>query len=81
MVMNCKYEVKDFYIACLLRSLGTPLLRLKSSQGDFIIFEFSVTENKAEEIIQQYWNRQLQVEPRALIDAINELKTRLHTRK
>lgn len=81
MNMKANYETKDFYIACLFRSLGIPVLRLRPSESNFIIFEFSITSQKAEEIIQHYWNRQLQVEPRALIDAINELKTRLHTHK
>lgn len=75
------YSTKDFYIAALLRSIGIHLLGIKPSQNDFVIFEFSTEKVQAEEIISRYWNRQLEVEPRALIDAINELKTRLHSRQ
>ena len=72
-------KLNDFYQAVILKTLGFPLLRLERGQGKFVTFIFDDPDFKAEAIIQQYWDRQVTVVARDLIESINELKTRIHT--
>jgi len=74
------YITKDFYIASLLRALGFRLQSLDRSQGKFVNFIFADPENKAQEAISQYWNRNIQVDARTMVEAINEFKTRLYAK-
>lgn len=73
------YRTKDFYHAVVLKSLGFDLLGLDRSEGSFSIFVFADEKENAEETIKKYWDRVLKVEPRAMVDSINELKTRLYS--
>lgn len=74
-----EFKLNDFYQSCILKVLGFPLLRLERGNSRFVIFVFSDPEHKAEETISKYWNREVQVVARNLIETINELKTRIHT--
>lgn len=74
------YRTKDFYHAVVLKSLGFNLLELDRSEGNFSIFVFADEEETATETIKRYWDRTLTVEPRAMVDSINECKTRLFSR-
>ena len=74
---NHNYKLKDFYVSTVLRALGIPLTQVDKSQS-FCIFTFDITSEKAKKLIDQYWNKELQVDARTLIEAINELKTRIH---
>lgn len=74
-----EYTTKDFYIgACILAS-GVPLLRLQRKSDKFVLFIFSISTPKAEEIIKRHWNRTLVLPTRDVVDAIHELKTRLYS--
>jgi|CXWL01.1.fsa_nt_gi hypothetical protein len=73
------FRTKDFYHAVVLKALGFELLGLDRSEGKFSIFIFDDSEQKAEESVRKYWERKLQVEPRAMVDSIGELKTRLYS--
>lgn len=73
------YRTKDFYHAVVLKSLGFNLLELDRSEGNFSVFVFADEKENAEETIKKYWNRALKVEPRSMVDSINELKTRLYS--
>lgn len=74
------FTTKDFYISSLLRALGFYLDSLDRSQGKFVNFIFSDPEQKAQEVISRYWNRSIQVDARTMVEAINEMKTRLYTK-
>jgi predicted DNA-binding protein with PD1-like motif len=78
---NIEYKLQDFYVACVLKTVGFKLLRLEKSTGRFFLFVFDDSEELAEYFISQYWNRQIEVCARDLIETINELKTRLHSSK
>lgn len=74
-----EYTTKDFYIgACILAS-GAQLLRLQRKTDKFVLFVFSISTTKAEEIIRKHWDRTLVLPTRDVIDAIHELKTRIYS--
>ena len=77
--MESLFKLKDFYQACVLKTLGFPLLRLDRQSGNFVTFVFSDPDNKASDAIEQYWNREIILTARDLIETINELKTRIHS--
>lgn len=74
-------KVKDFYQACVIKTLGFPLKRLEGGGSKFRIFVFDDPEFMAEEKLGQYWDGQLLVNPKALIDSIQDLKNRLYAEK
>lgn len=78
---HSEFKSNDFYLcACVLAS-GIPLKRVERGDGKFMVFVFDDPECKAEQIISDHWDRKLRVPTRQLIDAIHELKTRLHAER
>lgn len=73
-------KLKDFYQSVLLKTVGFPLLRLERASSDFVTFIFSDPKGKIPETLDRYWKGGILVNAKELIDNINELKTRLHTR-
>lgn len=77
---NCReIKLNDFYQAVILKSFGFELKRLERAEESFVTFVFDDPNLKAEETIKKYWNRELTVDPRTMVETINELKTRLHS--
>lgn len=74
-----EFKLNDFYQAVLLKTVGFPLVRLDRRNGKFVTFVFDDPECKAEEAIGRYWDREITVNARDLIENINELKTRIHS--
>lgn len=74
-----EFKLNDFYQAVLLKTVGFPLVRLERGAGRFVTFVFQDPEYKAEETIGRYWDREITVNARDLIENINELKTRIHS--
>ncbi|HUD44917.1 MAG TPA: DUF5659 domain-containing protein [Patescibacteria group bacterium] len=74
-----EFKLNDFYQAVVLKTAGFSLLRLERENPKFAIFVFADPEDKAQETISHYWNRKISVEARALIENINELKTRIYS--
>lgn len=74
-----EFKSSDFYQSVILVTVGFPLVRLERNDKRFFTFVFNDPEEKAEEIIKKYWNKELQVVARDLIESINELKTRIHS--
>lgn len=74
-----EYKISDFYQAVVLKTIGFPLLRLEKTNSRFFIFVFDDRDDKAKETINRYWNKEITVIAKELIDTINELKTRIHT--
>ncbi len=72
------YKSKDFYISACLLASGLKLIRLEPGTGKFVHFVFDDPKNLAPEIISSHWNRSNRIASRDLIEAINELRTRLH---
>lgn len=75
-----EFKIQDFYQSVLLKTVGFQLLRLERENPKFVVFVFADPEEKAQEIINDYWNRRISVEARTLIENINELKTRIYSR-
>ena len=75
-----EHKLNDFYQAVLLKSVGFPLVRLERDDSRYVVFVFDDPEEKVNDTINDYWNRNIQVDARTLIENINELKTRIHTK-
>jgi hypothetical protein len=71
------YKIKDFYTSSVIRALRIPLVRVDRTYS-ICTFVFDITSEKARSLIDNYWNKNLQVDALTLIEAINELKTRIH---
>jgi len=52
---------------------------LEKQDRQHFVFVFEDSDNQAELILSRYWNHELQVDARDLIESINELKTRIHS--
>lgn len=74
-----EYHLNDFYQSVVLKTLGLPLIRLERKSGHFVTFVFSDPKNQAEDLLRRYWNREIKVIARDLIENINEFKTRLYS--
>jgi hypothetical protein len=77
MNMSDIWKSKDFYLSCIIRASGFDLIGLEKGKGDFCVFVFGLPQEKAEQIISLHWSRQLKLPTRDLVEAINELRTRL----
>lgn len=73
------YKSNDFYLSAICLAAGLNLLRLERGQGKFAIFVFEDPQKKAPQVISDHWNHKLKISSRSIIEAINELKTRLHS--
>jgi hypothetical protein len=77
--MENEYSTKDFYLATiLLCSKKVILLRLDQARDGFVTFVFDDPHKLAKELISNHWNRKNKVISLDLIEAINQLKTRIH---
>ena len=76
---NREFRINDFYQAVILKTVGFPLLRLERGNGKFVTFVFDDPEYKAEEVLEKYWQREIKVIARDLVESINELKTRIYS--
>jgi hypothetical protein len=74
-----EYKTKDFYSAVILKVLGWLLVDVDRVEGKFCMFVFEDPENGAEDCIRKYWNRELSVDPRLMVETIGELKTRIYS--
>lgn len=77
--VNLSYRTKDFYHAVVLKTLGFDLLTLDRNEGTFSVFVFADNDGLAIDVIKRYWDRSLVVDPKMMVDSINELKTRLYS--
>lgn len=72
------YKSQDFYLTAICIGAGLNLVQLERDNGKFITFVLNDPNNEAPEIISKHWNRQFKIPSRDIIEAINELKTRMH---
>lgn len=75
-----EYTTKDFYRASLLKALKVPLLRLERGNRDFADFVFQISKGQADSIFTDYWNHNLSIQAKDLIDAINDMKSILYSK-
>ncbi len=76
-----EYKSSDFYQSVVLKTIGFPLLRLEKGDRRFFFFVFDDPDHKAKETIERYWNREITVVARDLVENINELKTRIYSQE
>jgi len=75
-----EYKSVDFYTSCvILASKKLILKRLEKNSGKIVTFVFDDPNNLAEKIINKHWNRANKVISLDLIEAINQLKTRIYS--
>jgi len=75
---NKELKIKDFYQSAILKTLGLELLRLEQSDEKHSWFVFNDPEDKTKIVLADYWNRDIMVNARDLVDSIRDLKTRLY---
>ena len=70
----CKeWHTKDIYLATTIKQEGIPIIRVENN-GRHGIFVFKACP-EIEKIISQYFNGQLQVDPRGLFETWKALKS------
>lgn len=72
------YSSSDFYLSAVCLACDCTIERLDKQPGNFVEFVFKDSPEKCHEIIAGYWAGELRVDPKKLISAINQLKTRIH---
>jgi hypothetical protein len=74
------FITKDIYLASTLIATGNTWYSLEK-QGKIFYFTFDKRQSQEniEAEVDNYWARNLLVDPRALFDAFQELKTRMYS--
>ncbi|MFA6016800.1 MAG: DUF5659 domain-containing protein [Patescibacteria group bacterium] len=73
------FSTQDFYISCVLKAAGLQLQNLIHNSNGKVTFVFGNPNQIAETTIQKHWNKELRVISLDLVEAINQLKTRIHS--
>lgn len=75
MINSGIYSCKDFYTAVLLHALGFQLQNVRRMEGKFLEFLFLDKENRAEEAVLKYWNKdEITVDYPKIVESIRSLK-------
>ncbi|OGK26207.1 hypothetical protein A2954_04445 [Candidatus Roizmanbacteria bacterium RIFCSPLOWO2_01_FULL_37_12] len=77
---NQFFHTSDFYISRVIKSAGLPLKDIQINNFGKATFVFENPKQTAEYLIKKHWNRELKITSLDLVEAINQLKTRLHER-
>lgn len=76
---NKQFPTQDFYLACVLKSYGIQLQAIIHNTSGRATFIFNDKDVNIESLIQKHWNNELKVNSLELVEAINQLKTRIHS--
>jgi len=74
---NDYFQTSDLGLATILYSFGYPIDALDRSDNRRILFLFKRCK-EIDEVIQQYWARELGVEPLAFLGALKDVKSRIY---
>lgn len=74
-----KWKSNDFYLSAICIASGAILEHLERKEKNYVTFVLNISQTEAEKIIQSHWKRTLRIPTRDVVEAINELKTRLHS--
>lgn len=74
-----EYKLRDFYTCSVLLASGLHLKRLEKTNGNLFTFVLNNSSLVAEKIIKAHWDGKHLLPTRTLIEAINELKTRIYS--
>ena len=72
------YSTDKFYFAAVLLALGYKMIKVEDINVKKKAFVFAIEQALAEELREGYYNRELQVDARTLVDCIKELKDRIY---
>ena len=75
---NAKYKSNDFYTTAICIASGAKLLAIEKTPKQFVNFLLDISSVQAGKIIKKHWDRDLVLPTRDIVEAINQLKTRLH---
>lgn len=73
------FITKDFYLTAVCMASGCKLIRLKRNSNDLVDFILKEPADICIPIITEHWAGSLKVSSKKIIEAINELKTRIHS--
>lgn len=73
------FNIDDLYIACVLKASGIQLQQITRNNNGKATFVFNNPNQIAETTIQNHWDKKLKVISLDLVEAINQLKTRIHS--
>jgi hypothetical protein len=79
MEIEMKYETRDFFLSACILASGTEILEVRRQEDKSCIFVFNISPESAKEIIRKHWNNELLLTTRSFVEAIHELKSRIHT--
>lgn len=74
-----QFPTQDFYLSCVLKAAGLQLQNLIRNSNGKVTFVSANPNQIAETTIQKHWNKELKVISLDLVEAINQLKTRIHS--
>ena len=77
--VNLTWKSSDFYLCAICIANGAALISVEKDSGKFATFILNISPIEAKKIVSRHWARELIIPTRNLIEAINELKTRLHS--
>jgi len=78
MKINGYFNTFDIYLAAILVSLGFEISKLDRTDTKRVEFCFKHNE-KLDEIVQRYWDKELSLEPQALFANLKQLKNRIYS--
>lgn len=73
------YITKDFYYSVVLKSLGYKLIFFEQTSRGLFEFTFDITQAEANSILTQFLNDDIQVKAKSFVEAINSLKSIIHS--
>lgn len=74
------YATTDMYFAAVLRTLRYNIAKMREIDHKKYEFVFVIEEDEIEDIRERYFNRQLAVDAKGLIESIVEMKERIYGR-
>lgn len=74
-----QFLTQDFYISCVLKSTGLQLQNIIRNSNGKATFVFGNPNQIAESTIQKHWDKKLKIISLDFVEAINQLKTRIHS--
>ena len=79
MIQNKFFQTSTLPLAAAIICLGISLDSVAQGQDSKTIFNFSRTEApNLDQIVQDFWRKELRIEPNAFWEAVRFLKGRLH---
>ena len=73
------FETSDLGLATALVTFGYPLEALDRNDPHRVVFSFARTDG-LDEMVQEFWQRNLKIEPLAYFNNIKLMKNRIYSR-